>query len=97
MVAVVPRAAVVTQHYLRVPVVSAQGMDTVAAWLAGHGVPVQQVALAAPTTGHAADTCQVLVLTGAVNQATVDSAVQALQAHADVAGQAVTLRVELLA
>ena len=51
--AVLPRAAVVTRHYLRVPVQSAQHMGTMAAWLAEHGVPVQQVALAALAGGQA--------------------------------------------
>ena len=93
--AVLPRAAVVTRHYLRVPVQSAQHMGTVAAWLAEHGVPVQQVALAAPAAGQVTPTSQVLLLTGSVDQATVDQAVQTLQAHAAVAGPIVTLRVEL--
>ena len=93
--AVLPRAAVVTRHYLRVPVQSAQHMGTVAAWLAEHGVPVQQVALAAPAAGQATQTPQVLVLTGSVDQATVDLAVHALQAHDAVVGPVVALRVEL--
>ena len=93
--AVLPRAAVVTRHYLRVPVQSAQHMGTVAAWLAAHGVPVQQVALAAPAAGQATQTPQVLVLTGSVDQATVDLAVHALQAHDAVVGPVVALRVEL--
>ena len=93
--AVLPRAAVVTRHYLRVPVQSAQHMGTMAAWLAEHGVPVQQVALAALAGGQATQTPQVLVLTGSVDQATVDLAVQALQAHDAVVGPVVTLRVEL--
>ena len=93
--AVLPRAAVVTRHYLRVPVQSAQHMGTMAAWLAEHGVPVQQVALAALAGGQATQTPQVLVLTGSVDQATVDLAVQALQAHDAVVGPVVALRVEL--
>ena len=70
-------------------------MGTVAAWLAEHGVPVQQVALAAPAAGQATQTPQVLVLTGSVDQATVDLAVHALQAHDAVVGPVVALRVEL--
>ncbi|MGP1684548.1 MAG: homoserine dehydrogenase [Giesbergeria sp.] len=94
--AVLPRAAVHTRHYLRVPVHSAQQIDAVGAWLATQQVPVLQVQLARdqalpPGTGP-----QVLVLTGAMAQATVDCAVQALAAHPAVAGTVATLRVEML-
>ncbi len=94
--AVLPRAAVHTRHYLRVPVHSAQQIEAVGAWLAAQHVPVLQVALAhdmalPPGTGP-----QVLVLTDAVAQSTVDLAVFALAAHPGVAGPVVALRVEML-
>ena len=94
--AVLPRAAVHTRHYLRVPVHSAQQIEAVSARLAAQQVPVLQVQLAhnkalPPGTGP-----QVLVLTGAVAQATVDLAVHALAVHAAVAGPVATLRVEML-
>jgi homoserine dehydrogenase len=89
-----PRAAVHTSHYLRVPVRAASDIESVAALLAGHRVPVQQVVLAAgqPETGP-----QVLVLTGPAAQSAIDLAVHALQASAAVAGAVTTLRVEELA
>ncbi|MBL7090272.1 homoserine dehydrogenase [Acidovorax sp.] len=94
--AVLPRAAVHTRHYLRVAVHSAQQIEAVGAWLAAQHVPVLQVALAhdkalPPGTGP-----QVLVLTDAVAQSTVDLAVFALAAHPGVAGPVVALRVEML-
>ena len=88
--AVLPRAAVHTRHYLRVPVRAARQVEDVGAWLAAQQVPVRRVALAA----EAAAGPQVLVLTDAVAQATVDLAVRALVAHPAVAGPVVTLRVE---
>ena len=89
-----PRAAVCTSHYLRVPVHSAGQIEAVAASLAGHRVPVQQMVLAAerPEAGP-----QVLVLTEPAPQAAIDLAVHALQASAAVAGAVTTLRVEALA
>jgi len=91
---VLPRAAVRTSHYLRVPVHAANQIEAVAALLAGHQLPVQQVMLAAerPGTG-----LQVLVLTGPAAQAKVDLAVHALQAHPAVADAVITLCVEALA
>ncbi|AVO41299.1 homoserine dehydrogenase [Simplicispira suum] len=94
--AVLPRAAVHTRHYLRVPVHSGEQTGAVGAWLATQQVPVAQVQLACdqalpPGTGP-----QVLVLTGAVAQATVDLAMHALAAHPAVAGPVATLRVEML-
>jgi homoserine dehydrogenase len=91
---VLPRAAVRTSHYLRVPVHAASQIEAVAALLAGHQLPVQQVMLAAerPGTG-----LQVLVLTGPAAQGTVDLVVHALQAHPAVADAVTTLRVEALA
>jgi homoserine dehydrogenase len=89
-----PRAAVCTSHYLRVPVHAASQIEAVAASLAGHQVRVQQVVLAAerPETGP-----QVLVLTGPATQSAIDLAVHALQAHPAVNGAVTTLRVEELA
>lgn len=98
--AVLPRAAVHTRHYLRVPVHTAQQMDEVSAWLAAQQVPVQRVELArdqALPAGSAPEAqAQVLVLTDAVAQATVDSAMHALADHPAVAGPVMTLRVEWL-
>ena len=90
---VLPRAAVRTSHYLRVPVHAASRIEAVAALLAGQQVPVRQVMLATerPETGP-----QVLVLTGLVAQGAVDLAVHALQAHPAVAGPVTALRVEEL-
>ena len=88
--AVLPRAAVHTRHYLRVPVQAARQIEAVGAWLTAQQVPVRCVALAAD----AAAGPQVLVLTDAVEQATVDLAVRALGAHPAVAGPVVALRVE---
>jgi homoserine dehydrogenase len=89
-----PRAAVHTSHYLRVPVHAASDIESVAALLAGHRVPVQQVVLAA---GQQETAPQVLVLTGPTTQSAIDLAVHALQASAAVAGAVTTLRVETLA
>jgi len=94
--AVLPRAAVHTCHYLRVPVHSAQQIEAVGAWLATQQVPVLQVALAHEKALPPGSGPQVLVLTDAVAQATVDLAVHALAAHPAVAGPVVTLRVEML-
>jgi len=94
--AVLPRAAVHTRHYLRVPVHSAQKIDVVGAWLATQQVPVLQVQLARDQALPPGTAPQVLVLTGAAAQATVDLAVQALAAHPAVAGPVATLRVEML-
>ena len=90
---VLPRAAVRTSHYLRVPVHAASRIEAVAALLAGQQLPVRQVVLAAerPETGP-----QVLVLTGPAAQGAVDLAVHALQAHPAVAGPVTALRVEEL-
>ncbi|MBJ2154384.1 homoserine dehydrogenase [Variovorax sp. IB41] len=88
-----PRAAVHTSHYLRVPVHAANQIEAVAAFLAARRIPVQQVVLAAQEkTGP-----QVLVLTGPAPQGEIDLAVHALQASAAVAGAVTTLRVETLA
>ena len=94
--AVLPRAAVHTRHYLRVPVHTAQQMEEVSAWLAAQQVPVQRVELARDQALPAGNAPQVLVLTDAVAQATVDSAVHALADHPAVAAPVVTLRVEWL-
>ncbi len=94
--AVLPRAAVHTRHYLRVPVHQALQIEAVGAWLTAQQVPVQRVELATEKTLPACGTPQVLVLTDAVRQATVDLAVHALAAHPAVAGPVVALRVEML-
>ena len=98
--AVLPRAAVHTRHYLRVPVHTAQQMEEVSTWLAAQQVPVQRVELArdqALPAGRGPEAqAQVLVLTDAVAQATVDRAVHALADHQAVAGPVVSLRVEVL-
>ena len=94
--AVLPRAAVHTRHYLRVPVHTAQQVEEVSAWLAAQQVPVQRVELACDQALPAGSAPQVLVLTDAVAQATVDSAVHALADHPAVAAPVVTLRVEWL-
>ncbi|MDM0077051.1 homoserine dehydrogenase [Variovorax sp. J2P1-59] len=91
---VLPRAAVCTPHYLRVPVHGAGQVEAVAAWLASEKLPVRQVALAADRPAMGA---QVLVLTGPVVQSALDRAVRMLQAHPMVAGAVTTLRVEELA
>ena len=68
--AVLPRAAVHTRHYLRVPVHTAQQMEEVSAWLAAQHVPVQRVELACdqalPAGSGPKAQAQVLVLTDAV-------------------------------
>ncbi|MBT9512270.1 MAG: homoserine dehydrogenase [Acidovorax sp.] len=94
--AVLPRAAVHTRHYLRVPVHQAQQIEAVGAWLAAQQVPVARVELACEKTAPAGAGPQVLVLTDAVAQSTVDLAVHALAAHPAVAGPVVALRVEML-
>jgi homoserine dehydrogenase len=93
---VLPRAAVHTRHYLRVPVHAAQDIEAVGAWLAAQHVPVAQVALASERSLPPGSGAQVLVLTDAVAQATVDLAVHALAAHKAVAGPVTSLRVEML-
>ena len=94
--AVLPRAAVVTRHYLRVPVHAAQQAQAIGAWLATQQVPVLQLTLAQNKALPPSSGPQVLVLTDAVAQATVDLAVCALTAHPAVNGPVVTLRVEML-
>lgn len=94
--AVLPRAAVHTRHYLRVPVHAPQDIEAVGAWLVAQQVPVAQLALAADKALPPGSGAQVLVLTDAVAQATVDLAVHALASHRAVAGPVTTLRVEML-
>ena len=94
--AVLPRAAVVTRHYLRVPVHAAQQVQAIGAWLATQQVPVLQLTLAQNKALPPSSGPQVMVLTDAVAQATVDLAVCALAAHPAVNGPVVTLRVEML-
>ena len=94
--AVLPRAAVHTRHYLRVPVHQAQQIKAVGAWLAAQQVPVLRVELACEKAAPNGMGPQVLVLTDAVAQSTVDLAVHALAAHPAVAGPVAALRVEML-
>ena len=94
--AVLPRAAVHSRHYLRVPVHSALQIEAVGAWLAAQQVPVLQLALAQNKALPPGSGPQVLVLTDAVAQATMDLAVHALAAHSAVAGPVMALRVEML-
>jgi homoserine dehydrogenase len=91
---VLPRAAVSSPHYLRVPVQAASGIEAVASWLAHRQLPVRQVTLA---VGQPDTSPQVLVLTLPVRQAEMDLALHALQAHPAVAGAVTALRVEELA
>ena len=91
---VLPRAAVRSRHYLRVPVHGASGIAAVGALLARQGVPVERLEWMA---GSAEDARQVLVLTNEASQDTVDLAVHALRALPEVAGPCVQWRVELLA
>jgi len=91
---VLPRAAVRTRHYLRVPVHSIPGMEAVATLLQRQGVPVQRIEWMA---GHDDAVRQVLVLTDEAPQGALDLAVHALQALPEVAGPGVQWRVELLA
>ena len=99
---VLPRAAVRTRHYLRVPVHAAQQIEAVGAWLAAQQLPVLRVELAAerllPGDGvlPGASGPQVLVLTDLADQATLDLALHALAAHPAVAGPVLSLRVEML-
>ena len=65
-------------------------------WLATQQVPVQQLTLAQNKALPPSSGPQVMVLTDAVAQATVDLAVCALAAHPAVNGPVVTLRVEML-
>ncbi|WP_119964128.1 homoserine dehydrogenase [Simplicispira lacusdiani] len=91
---VLPRAAVRTRHYLRVPVHGAPGITAVGALLARQGVPVERLEWMA---GGTEDARQVLVLTDEAPQGTVDLALHALQALPEVAGPCVQWRVEPLA
>ena len=84
--AVLPRAAIITRHYLRVPVHSAEQIRAVGAWLAAQRAPVVQMALAAEKSRPLGSGPQVLVLTESVAQSTVDWAVHALAAHPAVGG-----------
>lgn len=94
--AVLPRAAVRTRHYLRVPVHAAARSEAVGAWLAARQVPVQRMELAGERRPGGSG-AQLLVLTERAAQAAVDLAVHALAAHPAVAGPVVALRVEALA
>jgi homoserine dehydrogenase len=91
---VLPRAAVCSAHYLRVPLHAASQVEAVGALLAEQGVPVRRVLPAAGrAAGHGP---QALVLTDTAAQGAVDLAVDALKGHPSVAGAIVALRVEEL-
>ncbi|MDM0104948.1 homoserine dehydrogenase [Variovorax sp. J22R24] len=91
---VLPRAAVCTPHYLRVPVHAAGQVEEVAAWLGRRDLPVRQVVRASDRPGMGV---QALALTEPMAQGAWDQAVRVLQVHPMVAGSLATLRVEELA
>jgi len=91
---VLPRAAVCSAHYLRVPLHEGRQIEALPALLAAHKLPVRQIVLAAERAGHGP---QALVLTDMAPQGIVDVALHALQTHPVVAGAISTLRVEELA
>ncbi|MDM0025314.1 homoserine dehydrogenase [Variovorax saccharolyticus] len=91
---VLPRAAVRSAHYLRVPLHAARDIEGLTALIAAQQLPVRQVQLAADRPGLGP---QGLVLIDAVPQGAVDLALHALRAHPAVAGAIATLRVEDLA
>ncbi|WP_341892128.1 homoserine dehydrogenase [Variovorax sp. YR752] len=90
---VLPRAAVRSAHYLRVPVQAATDIAAVAELLAAQRLPVRQLVLA---SGPADAAPQVLVITESALQGAVDLVLHALQASPVVAGPVVALRVETL-
>ncbi|WP_447775357.1 homoserine dehydrogenase [Variovorax boronicumulans] len=90
---VLPRAAVRSAHYLRVPVQAATDIAAVAELLAAQRLPVLQLVLA---NGPVDAAPQVLVITESALQGAVDLALHALQASPVVAGPVIALRVETL-
>jgi len=90
---VLPRAAVRSAHYLRVPVQAATDIAAVAELLAAQRLPVRQLVLA---NGPAEAAPQVLVITESALQGAVDLALHALQTSPVVAGPVIALRVETL-
>ncbi|PIF78749.1 homoserine dehydrogenase [Variovorax sp. 54] len=90
---VLPRAAVRSAHYLRVPVQAATDIAAVAELLAAQRLPVLQLVLA---NGPADAAPQVLVITESALQGTVDLVLHALQASPVVVGPVIALRVETL-
>jgi len=90
---VLPRAAVRSAHYLRVPVQAATDIAAVAELLAAQRLPVRQLVLA---NGPAEAAPQVLVITESALQSAVDLALHALQTSPVVAGPVIALRVETL-
>ncbi|PLC03920.1 homoserine dehydrogenase [Variovorax sp. RO1] len=90
---VLPRAAVRSAHYLRVPVQAATDIAAVAELLAAQRLPVRQLVLA---NGAADAAPQVLVITESALQGAVDLVLHALQASPVVAGPVIALRVETL-
>ncbi|MDQ1259743.1 MAG: homoserine dehydrogenase [Pseudomonadota bacterium] len=91
---VLPRAAVRTRHYLRVPVHHDRCMASMGRMLADQGLVVERMEWMrdSPCPGH-----QLLVLTAEAPQGAVDQALHALQALAELAGPCVQWRVEPLA
>ena len=90
---VLPRAAVRSAHYLRVPVQAATDIAAVAELLAAQRLPVRQLVLA---SGPADAPPQVLVITESALQGAVDLVLHALQASPIVVGPVIALRVETL-
>jgi len=90
---VLPRAAVRSAHYLRVPVQAATDIAAVAELLAAQRLPVLQLVLA---NGPADAPPQVLVITESALQGAVDLVLHALQASPVVVGPVIALRVETL-
>ncbi|QOF81458.1 homoserine dehydrogenase [Variovorax sp. 38R] len=90
---VLPRAAVRSAHYLRVPVQTATDIAAVAELLAAQRLPVRQLVLA---SGPADAPPQVLVITESALQGAVDLVLHALQVSPVVAGPVIALRVETL-
>ena len=91
---VLPRAAVCTRHYLRVPMHNDRAMATVGHLLADQGLVVERMEWMRQGP---CDTHHLLVLTAEAPQGTVDQALHALQALAEVTGPCVQWRVEPLA
>lgn len=90
---VLPRAALCTRHYLRVPVHNDRCMAAVGRLLAEQSIAVEQMEW---RVGSADEARQVLVLTGEAPQGAIDLALHALQALPEVAGPCVQWRMELL-
>ncbi|WP_326533525.1 homoserine dehydrogenase [Pseudorhodoferax sp.] len=90
---VLPRAAVSSARYLRVPLHRASDAEPLGRWLAAQGLVPRKAALAQLPEGTGA---QWLVLTGPATQAHVDGLLDQLQRHPAVAGAVTALHVEPL-